>query len=301
MRMHMKRFSSASSAAPEVMRARRRCPIRSPAPAEVVVRVRAAGVNPVDAYIRTGTYARKPPLPYTPGSRRRGRSRGGRRRRQGLQARRSRLHRGDDNTVAGAGTYAELRALRRRRSCTVCPTRVSFAQGAALGVPYAHGVSRAVSARAARRPGETVLVHGATGGVGIAAVELAHAHGMTVIGTGGTDAGLAGRARARRRRRRQSPRAELHSTQIMKATGGRGVDVIVEMAAHVNLDKRSRRCSPSTAASSSSATADASRSTRAQAMGRDAAILGMTLFNVDRRRASSRSTPRSSPGWRTAR
>ena len=38
-----------------------------PGPGEVVVRVRAAGVNPVDAYIHTGTYGRKPPLPYTPG------------------------------------------------------------------------------------------------------------------------------------------------------------------------------------------------------------------------------------------
>ena len=42
-------------------------PDPTPSAAQVVVRIRAAGVNPVDAYIRTGTYARKPPLPYTPG------------------------------------------------------------------------------------------------------------------------------------------------------------------------------------------------------------------------------------------
>ena len=107
-------------------------------------------------------------------------------------------------TTAGAGTYAE-RAICAPSQLHRLPARASFAQGAALGVPYATAY-RALFHRAAARPGETVLVHGATGGVGIAAVEIAHAHGMTVIGTGGTDARPRGGARARRRRRRQSPR-----------------------------------------------------------------------------------------------
>src|SRR5438445_154776 len=81
-----------------------------------------------------------------------------------------------------------------------------------------------------------VLVHGATGGVGIAAVELAHARGLTVIGTGGTDAGLAA-AREHGADVVVSHRAANYTDDIMKATGGRGVDVVIEMAAHVNLEK----------------------------------------------------------------
>ena len=65
----------------------------------------------------------------------------------------------------------------------------------------------------------------------------------------------------------------------MKATGGRGVDVVLEMAAHINLDK-DLGCSRAAAASSSSATAAAIEIDPRQAMGRDAAILGMMLFNV---------------------
>ena len=130
------------------------------------MRVRAAGVNPVDAYIATGTYPRKPPLPYTPGQDGAGEV-------DSVGAGVTEFKAGDrvyicgvGHTVAGAGTYAEL-ALCTPSQLHHLPARVSFGQGAALGVPYCTAY-RALFQRAHATPGETVLVHGATGGVGIA-------------------------------------------------------------------------------------------------------------------------------------
>jgi len=88
--------------------------------------------------------------------------------------------------------------------------------------------------RAEAKPGETVLVHGASGGVGTAAVQLARTRGLRVFGTAGSDEG---RKVAREQGAHEvfDHRAPDHFIQIMKATGGRGVDVIVELLANVNL------------------------------------------------------------------
>jgi NADPH2:quinone reductase len=243
---------------------------------EVLVRVRAAGVNPVDAYIATGTYARKPQLPYTPGQDGAGEV-------ESVGAGVTRFNAGDrvyicgvGQTVAGAGTYAEL-ALCIPSQLHHLPGRVSFAQGAALGVPYCTAY-RALFQRAHAAPGETVLVHGATGGVGIASVELAHARGLTVIGSGGTDAGLAA-ARQHGADVVVNHRQSGYTDEIMKATGGKGVNLIVEMAAHVNLDRDlgllAKHGRLVVVGNRGKTEIDAR-----QAMARDAAILGMTLFNV---------------------
>ncbi len=245
-------------------------------PGEVVVRVRAAGVNPVDVYLHSGTYPRKPPLPYTPGQDGAGDV-------ESVGAGVADFEIGDrvyiagpGNTVAGAGTYAE-RALCIPSQLHHLPARVSFGQGAALGVPYATAY-RALFQRAGAKPGETVLVHGATGGVGIGCVELAHARGLTVIGTGGTDAGLslAGAHGADIVVNHHSPN---YTDEIMRATGGRGVNVITEMAAHVNLDRDlgllARGGRVVVIGNRGRVEIDAR-----QAMGRDAAILGMTLYNA---------------------
>ncbi len=243
---------------------------------EVVVRVRAAGVNPVDAYIATGTYPRKPSLPYTPGQDGAGEV-------QSVGAGVTEFAPGDrvyicgvGNTVAGAGTYAEL-ALCTPSQLHRLPARVSFGQGAALGVPYCTAY-RALFQRAHAVPGETVLVHGATGGVGIATVELAHARGLVVIGSGGTDAGLAA-AREHGADIVVNHRQSGYADEIMKATGGKGVNLIVEMAAHVNLDRDlgllAKYGRVVVVGNRGKTEIDAR-----QAMGRDAAILGMTLFNV---------------------
>ena len=245
-------------------------------PGQAVVRIRAAGVNPVDVYIHSGTYARKPTLPYTPGFDGAGEIESAGAGLEGFAAGDRVYIAGPGGTIAGAGTYAE-RAVCSASQLHRLPARTTFAQGAAIGVPYATAY-RALFQRAAARAGETVLVHGATGGVGIAAVELAHAHGLRVIGSGGTDRGL----QAVREHgadvvvRHDQPR---YLDEIRAATDGRGVDVIIEMAAHINLDKDlgllARHGRIVVVGSRGRVDIDAR-----QAMGRDAAVLGMTLFNV---------------------
>jgi len=247
-----------------------------PGPGEVVVRVRAAGVNPVDAYIHTGSYGRKPPLPYTPGFDGAGEV-------ESVGADVNTFAPGDrvyisgpGNTAAGAGTYAE-RARCLPSQLHALPARATFGQGAALGVPYCTAY-RALFQRAHAKPGETVLVHGATGGVGIAAVELAHARGLRVIGSGGSDKGLAA-VREHGADVVVNHKADKYTDEILAATGGRGVDLIVEMAAHINLDRDlallARHGRIVVVGNRGRVEIDAR-----QAMGRDAAILGMTLFNV---------------------
>jgi NADPH2:quinone reductase len=115
------------------------------------------------------------------------------------------------------------------------PDAVSFAQGAALGVPAATAY-RALVLRAAVRAGETVLVHGASGSVGLAAVQLAHGLGLTVIGTAGSERGR-GAVRSAGATRAVDHTKDGYAAEIMDATGGRGVDVVLEMLANVNLDR----------------------------------------------------------------
>lgn len=247
-----------------------------PSAGDVVVRMRAAGVNPVDVYIRSGTYARKPSLPFTPGSDGAGDV-------EAVGADVTGFARGDrvyiagyGQAPAGAGTYAEM-AVCSPSQLYRLPARTSYAQGAALGVPYATAY-RALFHRAAGRPGETVLVHGATGGVGIAVVELAHAHGMRVIGTGGTAAGIAAA------REHGADVVVNHGTptyieEIMRATEGRGVDVVIEMAAHINLDRDLAMLTKHGRVVVVGNRGRIEIDPR-QTMARDAAILGMTLFNA---------------------
>lgn len=207
-------------------------PTPGPARGELLIRIGAAGVNPVDTYIRSGAYARKPSLPYIPGSDGAGvvESVG-----EGVE----RWRRGDrvyvaGTAVPGAGTYAEW---------TICgpsqvhplPDHLSFEQGAAVGVPYGTAW-RALFQRGGARPGETVLVHGASGGVGVAALQMARAAGMRTLGTAGTGAGAA-LARAEGADLVFDHHARDYAEQILEATGGRGVDVVLEMLANVNLSR----------------------------------------------------------------
>jgi NADPH2:quinone reductase len=260
---------------PEVMRLED-VPDPKPGPGDVLVRIRSAGVNPVDAYIRSGTYPRKPPLPYTPGSDGAGEVEAVGADVRDVKAGDRVYIAGSSNLPGGAGTYAE-RALCSPSQLYRLPARTSFAQGAALGVPYATAY-RALFQHAKATPGETVLVHGATGGVGIAAVELAHARGLTVIGSGGTDAGLAV-VREHGANVTVNHRAPDYMDDVLRATGGRGVDVIIEMAAHINLDR-----DLTVLAKHGRVVVVGSRGpveiNPRNAMGRDAAIMGMTLFNA---------------------
>jgi NADPH2:quinone reductase len=246
---------------------------------QVVVRLRAVGVNPVDVYIRSGAYARKPALPFIPGSDAGGEI-------EAVGANVTQIAVGDRVFIHGTaaehtvghygGAYAE-RAVCRLDHIYRLPASISFAQGAAMGVPYATAY-RGLFHRAGTRPGDIVLVHGASGGVGLAAVQIAHAHGVTVLGTAGSDRGLAAA------RDSGADFVFNHTTpnyldDVMRATGGRGVDVILEMAAHVNLDKDLGILAPRGRVVVIGNRGRVEIDAR-QAMGRDASILGMTLFNI---------------------
>src|SRR4029450_1914270 len=155
-------------------------PTPRPGPGEVLVRMHAIGVNPVETYIRAGTYARLPKLPYTPGN-----DGAGVIEQTGDSM--TEFKPGDRVYTAGSvtGTYAEF-ALCKTDQVHRLPANVSFAQGAAMGTPSATAY-RGMFQRADAKPGETVLVHGASGGVGTAAVQLARARGLRVFGTAGSD------------------------------------------------------------------------------------------------------------------
>ncbi len=240
---------------------------------QVVVRVKAAGVNPYDTYTRQGTYAIKPPLPYTPGS-----DAAGIVDSVGEDARG--FAPGDRVYVSGTltGAYAE-QTLAEAWQVHPLPPNVTFAQGAGVNVPYATAYP-ALWRIARAQAGETVLVHGASGGVGVAAVQLARAAGMTVIGTGGTERGRELVA-VQGAHHVLDHRAPDYLDELMKFTGGRGVDVILEMLANVNLAK-----DLSVLAHKGRVVVIGNRGNieinPREIMRRDAAVLGMVLWNTSR-------------------
>jgi NADPH2:quinone reductase len=183
----------------------------------------------VDTYIRSGGYALKPELPYTPGSDAAGVV-------LELGPGVSGFSPGQRVYLTGSltGTYAE-EALCAPKHLHPLPDHTSFEQGAALGIPYATAFY-ALYFRARAVPGETVLIHGASGGVGLAAVQIARSMGLRVFGTGGSESG-------REEILRQGAHAAFDHTragyeaEITARTEGPGLDVIVEMLANVNLDR----------------------------------------------------------------
>jgi len=199
-----------------------------PGPGQVVVRLHAIGINPVETYVRAGKYTRLPALPYTPGV-------------DGAGV--VEAVGPDVKTVAAGarvylaagsitGTYAE-QTLCLEAQVHPLPESLSFAQGAAVGIPCATAW-RGLFQKAAARPGERVLVHGGTGGVGTAAVQLARAAGLTVIGTGGTEEG---RALVKRLGAHYvfNHRGPGYLQEAVRCCGGDGFDVIIELSAHTNL------------------------------------------------------------------
>ncbi|HXG22828.1 MAG TPA: NADPH:quinone reductase [Methylomirabilota bacterium] len=259
---------------PEVMKLED-IPDLKPGAGQVVVRIHAAGVNPVETYIRSGIYP-KPPTPYTPGADGAGVI-------EAVGEGVSRVKVGDRVYTAGSltGTYAE-QALCKETQVYPLPERASFAQGAAMFIPYGTAY-RALFQRAHAQPGEVVFVHGASGGVGIAAVQLARAAGMKVIGSAGTEQG-------RKLVIEQGAhhvidhRAPGYLEQVLTLTSGRGADVIIEMLANVNLGN-----DLNVLAQGGRVVVVGNRGPNNQgtveinpraAMQRDAAILGMTLMNV---------------------
>jgi NADPH2:quinone reductase len=213
---------------PEVLKLEE-VPTPVPAAGQVLVHVRAVGVNPYDTSMRAGTYAVKPPLPYTPGSDAAGVV-------ESVGPGVTKVKPGDRVYTARtlSGAYAEY-ALAQEDQVQPLPDNIEFAQGAGIWVPYAtayHALYHSAQAHA----GETVLIHGASGGVGTAALQIARAMGLTIFGTAGTEPGLEliKREGANHTFNHTKPGYE---EEILKTTGGKGVDIILEMLANVNLQK----------------------------------------------------------------
>jgi len=240
-------------------------------PKQVLVRNHAVGVNPVDTYLRSNTDNRGPKLPYTPGSDGAGVV-------EAVGADVIAVKAGDRVYFGGSatGAYAELSACDQAEVHPL-PASTSFVQGAAVNVPYATAY-HALFHRAHGEAGETVLVHGASGGVGIAAVQLARARGLTVVGTAGTE-------RGRRLVLDQGAHHVLdhaapgYLDELPRLTGGRGPDIILEMLANVNLQK-----DLGVIALRGRIVVIGNRGTTEinarLAMNRNAAILGMALFHA---------------------
>jgi NADPH2:quinone reductase len=249
-----------------------------PGSGEVVVRISAAGVNPVDTYIRSGMYRPDLPLPYTPGIDGAGViSAVG----DGVRHRRV----GDRVYVAWSisGTYAE-QALCSEFQTHTLPAGVSFSQGAAIGVPYG-AAYRALFQRARAVAGETVLVHGASGGVGIAAVQLARAAGLWVIGTAGSEQGME-LARAQGAHHVLNHHESGYLERVWEYTCNQGVNVILEMLANVNLGK-----DMGVLAKGGRVVVIGSRGRveidPREAMMRETSIFGMTLYNATEQERAS--------------
>ncbi|CAD5112733.1 DgyrCDS1948 [Dimorphilus gyrociliatus] len=201
--------------------------IPKPTGSQVLVRIKAVGINPVETYIRSGTYARKPDLPYTPGTDSAG------------------IVESVGNTVAVlkpgqrvyttaslTGTYAEY-CLVEENHVYPLPENITFEQGACLSIPY-YTAHRAIFLKGGAKPGQNIFIHGASGAVGLAACQMAAANGLKVFGTAGTEEGIK-IVKQNGAIECFNHRKENYMEDLMKATGGRGFNIIVEMLANVNL------------------------------------------------------------------
>ncbi len=206
-------------------------PERSAGATQVLVDVKAAGVNPVDTYIRSGNYAALPPLPYTPGADAAGVV-------EAVGSEVQHFRAGDRVYLSGTIDGRAVGAYAQKALCDIdqvhpLPPHITFSEGAGVGVPYVTAW-RALFDKGRAVPGETVLIHGASGAVGVAAVQMATAAGLRVFGTAGTD-------RGRQLVREQGAHevfdhaATGYEKDVTAKTGGRGIDLVIEMLANVNL------------------------------------------------------------------
>ncbi|MCB1023682.1 MAG: NADPH:quinone reductase [Acidobacteria bacterium] len=255
---------------PEVMKIEE-TPIPEVGVSDVLVRIKAAGVNPVDTYVRQGVHASAPALPFTPGKDAAGIV-------EAVGENVQKVKAGDRVYLAGSltGTYAEY-SICTGDQVWKLPEKTTFEKGAGIFVPYATAF-RALIQKAAAKRGETVLIHGASGAVGVAAIQWAKNAGMKVIGTASSESG---------KKLVIEEGADLvfdHSdenylTAINEATNGNGVNVILEMLANVNLQKDFEVLAKFGRIVVIGNRGSLDFNPRL-AMGKDAAILGMSLFNA---------------------
>ncbi|XP_042319942.1 quinone oxidoreductase [Sceloporus undulatus] len=212
---------------PEVLKLQGDAPFPILKENQVLIKVHACGINPVDTYIRSGTYTRKPSLPYTPGLDVSGVV-------TGVGENVTSFKKGDrvftHNTVSGG--YADY-AVASVDSVFPLSDKLDFKQGAAIGIPY-FTAYHALFQKGSAKAGETVLIHGASGGVGIAACQIARAYGLKVVGTAGTEEGM-DLIKKNGAHLVFNHRDMDYMTQLKNLADHHNIDVIVEMLANVNL------------------------------------------------------------------
>lgn len=217
----MQAIEIAQPGGPEVLRLVER-PRPAPARGELLIRVVAAGVNRPDVLQRRGAYAPPPGASDLPGLEVAGVVEDG-----DLDG--SGLAKGDAVTalVAGGG-YAEYCVAPVGQTLPL-PRGLSFAEGAALPETY-FTVWSNVFDRGQFAPGESLLVQGGTSGIGVAAIQLAAALGNRVFATAGS-ADKCRACEALGAQRGIDYRTEDFVAVVKQATGGRGVDVVLDMVA----------------------------------------------------------------------
>lgn len=241
-----------------------------PGPGQVLVRVYAVGVNPVDTYLRSGLYAYAPKLPYTPGKDAAGVV-------EDIGPGVGRFSPGDTVYTAGSisGTYAQY-TLCDEQQLGRLPKNVSFEEGAGIWTPYATAY-RALFQKARCQSGETVLIHGASGGVGIAAIQWSKNAALRIAGTAGSPEGL---------KIVESAGADAvfdhsnedHFSEIREWSQD-GVAVIIEMLANKNLE-RDFECLAMFGRIVVVGSRGSLDFSPRQIMTKDAVIYGMSLFNA---------------------
>jgi NADPH2:quinone reductase len=194
-------------------------PDPQPAAGEVVVRVRAAGVNFPDALIVQNLYQFKPTPPFSPGGEAAGEV-------LAIGAGVSRFKVGDKVIALTIwGGFAE-QVLAKEDQLFPMPQGLSFEVAGSLLLTYGTCI-HALRDRAGLQPGQTVLVLGAAGGIGIAAIELAKALGARVIAAASSAEKLA-TCRAKGADEVINYREQNLRDEIKRITGGKGVDVVVD-------------------------------------------------------------------------
>jgi NADPH:quinone reductase len=240
-----------------------------PGPGEVLVEVRAIGVNPVDTYIRAGLYPVLPQLPYTPG--------------KDVAGVIAAVGSGVDGWIPGDRVYTSgtlSGGYASKALCTIdqvfkLPESVSFKAGASVGIPGATAW-RALFMRGGGKAGDKVFIHGASGSVGLAAVQLAKVKGMEVHGTAGTAKGM---------RMVKDLGADYvydyrqvdYLKYVMEKSGS-GVDLILEMLANKNLENDLTLLAPKGRVVIIGSQGRIEIDPRLT-MGKDTEIRGMSLFN----------------------
>lgn len=206
-------------------------PRKTNTPEEILIRVEAAGINPVDTYLREGFFAQLPPLPLILGKEVAGT----------VAAIGSNVTHNPYNLKVGDrvycmlpnnGGYAQYVASIPENVIPL-PDKLTYSQGACLYVTY-YTAYRALILRAKMKRNETVLIHGASGGVGTAAIQLAKHYGAFVAATAGSDAGIE-LCKSLGADYTINHRRDDHLQVAKRELGDRGFDIIFENVAHVFL------------------------------------------------------------------